>query len=136
MLPTDGVAPARLLGRAVGEQRGVTRAVELRPRVVGHAAVDRDVGRRPGGLDDADAVERAGGMARDRAAGLEDRLRGLEAVQAPRVLEPLEQGADEVRDLRRPLVLDVANAEPAAEVDHARLPAELSAAVGCKGAEP
>ena len=33
----------RLLVRAVGEQRRVARAVELRARVVGHAAVDRDV---------------------------------------------------------------------------------------------
>ena len=55
----DGVGTGRLAAGPVGEQRGVARAVERGPRIVGHAAVDRDVRRcRARALDPADRVER------------------------------------------------------------------------------
>src|SRR5213078_4266467 len=42
VLPADAVAAGGLFTRAVGEERAVPGAVELRPWVVGHTAVDRD----------------------------------------------------------------------------------------------
>ena len=46
MLAGDGVGAGRLLAGAVREQRRVAGAVERGARVVGDAAVDRDLGRR------------------------------------------------------------------------------------------
>ena len=62
------MAVSRLLLRPVREQRRVAGVVELRPRVVRHAAVDRDVARVARLLDRADAVERERGRGR-RASG-------------------------------------------------------------------
>ena len=57
-------------------------------------------------------------------------------MQLPLVREPLEQRADEVADRGRPVVRDVLDPEPAAEVDDLRHPAELRAQVGREGGEP
>ena len=55
-------------------------------------------------LDRSDAVERDAGLADERAAGLEDDARLRELVERPRVLEAIEQRADERlhRQLRGP----------------------------------
>src|SRR3954468_17656300 len=137
VLAAHGVRPGRFLGGAVREQRLVAGAVELRPGIVGHPAVDRDVGGGLGHpLDDADAVDREPGAADQRASGLEDHLGCRKVVQVPRVREPLEQRGHEVADRRRSLALDVLDPETAAEVHDLRLPAELGPAVGRKGAQP
>ena len=72
----------------------------------------------------------------ERAPGLEDHAGGGEAVAAPLVLDPAEQRAGELADLGRALVLEVLDAEAAAEVDDLWRPAELVAAVGREGGEP
>ena len=73
-LPAMRYVAGRGSAGAVREQRFVARAVELRPRVVRHAAVDRGV-RRSSSLDGSDLVQRharpvrrASGPARGSAA--------------------------------------------------------------------
>src|SRR5262249_2668334 len=61
----------------------------------------------------------------ERAAGLEDELDRRQLVQRPRALELPDEAADELADRERGLLGNVAGAEAAAEVDHARRPAEL-----------
>ena len=57
---------------AVGDDRLVARAVEHRPQVVRHAAVDGDVGAHARDLlDGADRVGGDPGVADQRAAGLD-----------------------------------------------------------------
>ena len=58
MLSRDSERPARVGVRAVRDERRVARAVKLRSRVVGDAAVDRNPRPLPGALDRSDAVER------------------------------------------------------------------------------
>ena len=58
VLAGDRERAVRLLVGPVREQRRVARLIELRTRVVGHAAVDRDVASVARALDRADAVER------------------------------------------------------------------------------
>ena len=55
---------------AIGDVGAVARAVEHRPQVVGHAAVDRDPGRDVA-LDADHAVERDAAVGDERAAGLD-----------------------------------------------------------------
>ena len=68
--------------------RLVARAVEHRPHVVGHAAVDRDVGAHAGDLlDGPDRVGGDAGVADQRAAGLdEDLAPGRRPLTTPRTL--------------------------------------------------
>ena len=138
VLAGDPERPRRRLVGPVREQRRVARAVELRSRVVRHPAVDRDPGDRLAHvLHGADAVQRHARRADDRAPGLEDQPRARKAVRGPRPFQPPEQVADEVGD-RRWLVLvrRGADAEPAAEVDDLRRPAELVAAARRELGEP
>ena len=79
------------LVRAVGEQRLVARAVQLRARVVRHAAVDGDVRHAAGFLHDTDAVEGDARAADERAARLEHDLD---------VRQPGDERRHEVRDRR------------------------------------
>ena len=116
MLAGDPVDAARRLVGAVREQRLVASAVELRARVVGHAAVDRRVRDTARFLDRADAVERHAGAADERPARLED--------QRHAVGHEFGERADELRDRRQLLVAVVPDAEPATEVEHARCPGE------------
>ena len=137
MLAADRVdAGSSLLG-AVREQACEARLVELRPRVVGHASVHGDEGRRVARvLDDADAVERDARLADERPPGLEHELWLRECVQAPGPFEPVCDRAHELVDRRRRVGLDVGDAEPAACVDHGRRPAQLRPAFGGEAGEP
>ena len=70
-LPTTRTTRRRDCGRRARQERLVARAVEHRPRVVAHAAVDRDVGAHAGQrLDRPDRVQREPRRRDDRAAGL------------------------------------------------------------------
>ncbi len=137
VLARDRVRAGRGLVRAVGEERRVARAVEHRPRIVGHPAVDCDhVGGLARGLDRADAVESHARPADERAAGLEHDLGRGQAVERKAPLEAAEQLAHELLDARRLLVGDVAHAEAAAEVDDRGRPVELRPAGGCEARKP
>src|SRR5439155_26615350 len=84
-------------------------------------------------LHDANPVQGHAGPADEGAARLEDHLRRL---ARPRVREPGEERADELGDRRRAILLDVPDAEPAAEVDDSRLPAELGTGASGERAQP
>ena len=116
VLPGDAKDAIGQLIRAVGEQRFVARAVQLRPRVVRHAAVDRDVRNAARFLDDTDAIERDPCAADERAARLEHDLD---------VGQPFDERRNEVRNRGDVLLARVLDAEAAADVEHARTPVEL-----------
>src|SRR5262249_11137070 len=102
----------------------VARAVELRPRVVGHAAVDRDPADAAALLRRADAVERDACTADERAAGLE-----YEARARPVLVHHLGERRDELANCRWMLIVVVPHGEAAADIDYLRLPAVLVAHV-------
>src|SRR5581483_5847628 len=120
------------LVRAVREQGLVPRLVELRARVVGHAAVDRDVADAAALLDDPDAVEREAGAADERAPRLEHDLHRV----APALADAPDEGGDELLDPRHGLLVRVPDPEAAAEVDDARRPRQLMLRTLAEGDEP
>src|SRR5207244_8931607 len=95
---------------AVREPRRVARAVELRARVVGHAAVDRCVLDSAASLRRSDPVERHARAADERPAGLERDARRL----GPLAAEPLDEGAGELVRRRHALVARVHDPRTAA----------------------
>ena len=98
VLAAHRVRPGSGFVGAVCEQAREARLVELRPRVVRHAAVDRDVRRRLArALHDADAVERHARLADERAARLEHEPRHRQSVQRPRPLDAVDDRSGEVR---------------------------------------
>jgi hypothetical protein len=104
-------------GVAADEVRLVLRAVEHRPRVVGHPAVDAD----PRGgvrLDRLDGVERHARVGHERAP----RLVGDPHVRAEDVVDERDLLGDVVLDRGRVLVVRVGDAEAAAEVPGPELP--------------
>ena len=104
----------RLGEDAIGDQRLVARAVEHRPQVVGHAAVDREVGADPGDLlDRADAVGGDAGVGDQRAPRLDHHPH----VVAEDLAHAVDLDADVVVDRGRPVVLGVGDAEAATDVD-------------------
>ena len=130
-LPATAYGAGRRLVGAVREQRRVAGAVERGARVVGDAAVDRDVGRRRGrALDRADRVERDAGARDQRAARLEDHAAAAPGRAARRRARARRAARARTRRSRLRLVGRGRDAEPAAEVDRARLPAESRRARG------
>ena len=117
-LPAIVTVAARGGRGAIGDQSLVAGAVEHRPQVVRHAAVDGDVG--PNALDLLDGPHRVGGdagVADERAAGLEEDLRhriesGGDGVHVD---------GDEVLDARREVGVVVGDPEASAYVHDARL---------------
>src|SRR3954468_7661783 len=108
----DEVA-ARAAARPADDLGLVARAVEHRPQVVGHAAVDGDV-RHDVALDRLDAVQRHRRVRHERAPRLvEDAL-----PRAGELLDRVDLERDVVLDARRRVVLGVGHAEAAAEVEH------------------
>src|SRR5581483_6940913 len=136
VLPGDRVGAGRLRIRPLRDDGGVARAVQRRPRVVGHAAVDRDVGGIAGdALDGADTVERDAGTRDERAPGLEDHPRQWKLLRRESGLELAEHAADELVDGDLRLAGNRADAEAAPEVDDTRPPAGLVACAGCERRE-
>ena len=114
MLPRDAVRAEHRFTRAVREQRGIPRAVQLRTRIVGHATVDR----RGAALDGADFVQRDAGLTDERPPGLQhepDR-------RVPPLTHVPHELARELRHVGERFVERVAHAQPAADVEHARSP--------------
>ena len=103
--PATRVGRRRGLVEAVGEHRRVARAVEQRPRVVGDAAVDRDVrDRLARRLDDADAVERHAAAPTSERPGSSTSSGARQVVQRPGAFELGERPPDERTDRGRPLL--------------------------------
>src|SRR5439155_19072186 len=114
------------------EQRLVARAVELRTRIVGHAAVDRRVVDTAAAFRGADGVERDAGAAGERAAGLEHDPGRF----APAGTEAGDDRTGELLRCRQLFVARMADAEAAAEDDELRRPAVLFAAMTAELDEP
>ena len=125
----DGLAGARR------RERGVARVVQLRARVVRHAAVDRDPGPLRQPLHAADPVERHPCPPDEGAPGLEPdlglRQAGLDEGEA----HGGRSARGELRGVRHLVGGMVADPEPAAEVGDLRRPAELVAAARGEGRE-
>ncbi len=121
---------------AVGGERGIDGVVELRPRVVGHAAVDGDPRPLRQALDGADAIQRHAGRADERASRLEPDLGSRETCLGEREPRRLDRARGQHRCVGRVLVEVVADAEAAAEIRDARGPAELVAARRGERREP
>ena len=100
VLARDRELAGGLLVRAVREQGRVAGAVELRPRVVRHAAVDRDVAAVARLLDRADAVERERGGADEGAARLDDQLWRASRLSSPSARDGRYDPAHELCDRR------------------------------------
>jgi hypothetical protein len=131
VLPGDAEGAVRR-AVAVGEDRVVARAVELRARVVGHPAVDRDVVDATAPLGRADAVERDAGPPYERAPGFEDDASRI----GPARSEARDERQGERARVGHLLAGGVGHAEPAAEVDEPRRPAQLVAAASAERKEP
>src|SRR6201996_7408885 len=99
--PGDGHEGVRLGLGSIGDQRFVARAVEHRPQVVGHAAVDGEVGADPGDLlDRADPVGGDAGVGDQRAPRLDQDPH----LVAEDLADAVDLEADVVVDRRRPVV--------------------------------
>src|SRR5207245_5137653 len=110
----------------------VTRAVELRARVVGHSAVDRDVVDAAAPLRRADSVQRHAGPADQGTSRLEDEAGGLVAA----LPKPRHERAGGLRHWWELGRARVPHTEAAAEVDAPRRPAALIAAARAELAAP
>ena len=126
---------ARLVG-AAGRERRVHRVVELRPRVVGHAAVDRDPRALGQPLDGADPVERHTRSADERAARLEPDLGLGQAGLRERRSRRLDRARRQLGRVRGVLVRVVADPEAATEIGDPRRPAERVATRRGERGEP
>ncbi len=121
---------ARFFVGPQGAESRVARAVELRPRVVRHAAVDCDPRPLVEPLHRSHSVQRDAGLPYEAASRLEPDRRLAE----PRCRECLARrtrgGSREGCGLRDIVVRVVADAEASAEVGDARIPAERVTARG------
>ena len=121
VLADDAGQDGPVAARPRDERRGVPGAVERRPNVVAHAAVDGDVRAYQAlvdhdGLDRADRVERERGGPDDRPAGLDrDAWHGRAQARAGGVDDAGDVLGHAVR-LERDVAGEVGDAEPAAEV--------------------
>src|SRR5207302_10613372 len=79
---------------------------------------------------------RHGSAADERPAGLEHEQRPRQVVELPGTLDPIADRADPLVDAGRRLVAGVGDAEPAADVQYLRSPAELGAAFAREGGQP
>ena len=115
-MPAIGHQRLGRCGGAVGDQRFVLRPVEHRPQVVGHAAIDGDVGADAGDLlDRADAVGGEAGVGDQRAARLDQDPH----PRAEDLRDAADLDVDVGVDRGRLVLYGVSDAEPAADVDDA-----------------
>ena len=132
MLAGDPIGAGGLLLGAVRQQGFVAGTVELRTRVVRHAAVHRSVGDAGRPLDHADTVERESRRPDQGSARLEDHAGRLRPVLA----QAGEQLAREFLRVGHVLRQRMPDCEPTAEVEYARRPVELLAAATCDIDQP
>src|SRR3954468_12714974 len=99
MLARDAERAGRSRIETRCDNGGVARVVELRPRVVGGAAVDCHPGPVTGALDAPDAVEGDARLPDERPAGLQDHLR-LDREAADERLDKLGDGRRALSRLR------------------------------------
>ena len=124
------------LVRACGRERRVARAVQLRARVVGHAAVHCNPRTTGQPLYAPDAVQRHARPPDEATAGLEPDLRLRQAGLDEGEPRGRCRALGKLGRLRHVVGRVVTDPEPAAEVGDLRRPAELVAAARDERCEP